>query len=216
MADLMELSKAYHRCISERMEKSGLSPAQLAVHKRILELAADASDVNDLEARKEAEGLTFALPQTLAVDNWTLKAKAAKEAEDAVAAKMFADTAQAAKKATDNASLCAAIDEASTKGMEALIEQEDTRNAFIEAVYAIFDYRKVHGADIAKKRKFAENLRIHDTKLKSKGRSLEELAKVPTFRQSVPLTDEQWQEVFKVYAEMQAPTVDPRPGRAYR
>ena len=209
MADLLELSKAYHRTISERIKKSGHSPGQLAVHERILELVAEAADVNDLEAKKDAEGLTFALSQALSVDNWTLKAKAAKEAEDMVAEKMFSDTSEAAKKATDHASLETAVDATSTKGMELLRKQEDTRAAFIDAVSAIFDYRKVHGADIEKKKKFAENLKIHDERIKTKGKSLAELAEIPTFRQSVPLTDEQWQEVLKVYQEMQSPAVDP-------
>lgn len=209
MADLLELSKTYHRTISERMKKSGLSPGQLAVHERILELAGQASDVNDLEAKKDAEGLTFGLAQALSVDNWMLKAKAAKEAEDTASEKMFADTAEAAKGATDHASLSSAIEEASTKGMELLREQEDTRTAFVDAVYAIFDYRKLHGADIEKKKKFADNLKIHTSKIESKGKKFEELANVGTFRKSLPLTDEQWQEVLKVYAEMQAPSVDP-------
>ncbi|MBN2379890.1 hypothetical protein JXM67_08835 [candidate division WOR-3 bacterium] len=209
MADLMDLTKTYHETIRARLEKTGLSPSQLEVHKRILELAATSSDVNDLETKKEAEGLTFAISKTLSIDNWMVKAKAAKEAEDMVAAKMFADTAEAAKKATDNASLGAAIEEASTKGMEALREQEDIRNTFLDAVSAIFDYRNVHGGYLDKKRKFADNLKIHDTKLKSKGKSIAELSKVSTFRQSVPITDEQWQTVLKLYEEMQSPTVDP-------
>jgi len=208
MADLMQLTKAYHETIRARLEKTGLSPGQLEVHKRILELAATANDVNDLETKKEAEGLTFAISKTLSVDNWMVKAKAAKEAEDLVAAKMFADTAEAAKKAADNASLGAAIEDASTKGMEALREQEDTRNAFLDAVYAIFDYRNVHRGYLDKMQKFADKLKIHDTKLTSKGKSLAELSKVSTFRQSVPITDEQWETVLKLQTEMQSPAVD--------
>jgi len=209
MADLMDLTKTYHETIRGRLETSGLSPGQLAVHKRILELTAQTSDVNDLEAKKEAEGLTFALSQSLSVDNWTLKAKAAREAEDMAAAQMFADTAEAAGKSTDNASLGAAIEEASAKGMQALREQEDTRNAFLDAVYAIFDYRNVHGADIEKKRKFAENLKIHTSRIEAKGKSFEELTKVATLRKSLPLTDGQWDTVLKLYTEMQSSGIDP-------
>jgi hypothetical protein len=122
---------------------------------------------------------------------------------------MYEDTAQAARNATDNASLGAAIEESSTRGMEALREQEDTRNAFLDAVSAIFDYRNVHPGYADKKRQIADKLKIHDTKLKSKGKNLAELAKVSTFRQSVPVSDEQWITVLEIYAEMQSPAADP-------
>jgi hypothetical protein len=209
MADLLQLTKDYHKRLCKRLESSGLSSAQSAVHRRILDLGKDASDVNDLEARKSRENLTFALSRAISVDNWRVKAKAAKEAEDTLAAKVYEDTAESAEKAADSMSLASTVDSSSTKGMEKLTEQEEIRNAFIEAVFAVFDYRAVHPVNIEKKKKISEDLRIYSSKLESKGSKFEELVKVPPYRNTLPLTEAQWQQVLKTYKDMQFPSVDP-------
>jgi len=209
MRDLLKLTKDYHDQIRIRLKASVLSPEQLKIHERILELARDASDTNDLEGKKSAENLTFAMSRAISMDNWTVKAKAAKEAEDAVAARVFTDIAEAAGKTQDSSSLASTVDTSSTKGMELLRNQEDTRNAFIEAVYVIFDYRAVHPANIEKKKKLAENLRIHTSRIEANGKKFDELVNVSTYRKSLPLTDAQWQIVIKTYNDMRSPSVDP-------
>jgi len=208
MADLLKLSMDYHRLVSRRLEASGLSPRQLAVHKRILELAAQASDADDLEAKKNAEGLTFALSQAIAVDNWTAKARAAREMGLETAARVYEETAQAASEASEAASLASAVDAASSAGMKALRQEEELKVAFSDALYAVFEYRVTHGANAPQRENLARTLGIHTSKLASKGRDFEKLAGEHFWRELAPLSDAQWEKVLEVYAEMASPGAD--------
>ncbi len=209
MADLLKLSKQYHLVIRDRMKKSGLSPGQLSIHERILELAETASDVNDLEDKKNAENLTFLLNRALSVDNWKVKAMAVKEIHDHVAVEVFEKTAEAAGKTTDQQSLSATVEEESTKGQEKLVEQEEIKMAFIGAVYALFDYRFTHGANIEQRKKLSADLKIHLDKLSSKDKKFEELVKQPLYKNLIPFSEAQWKQVLDIFDEAQKPTTDP-------
>jgi hypothetical protein len=204
MPDLLKLSREYHTIVSKRLEKKGLSPEQLAVHKRILELAASAKDVNDLEAKKEAENLTYRLAQALSIDNWLARVKAASEAGETLAKEVFEATADAARRATDNASLAKSVDEASTKGTERLAIHEYIKSSFLSALYAIFSYRITHPANTEERKRQKTNLDIHTSEIKKKGASFEQLLKDPYFKSFAPLSEAQWEEVEKVCKSMQS------------
>lgn len=208
MPDLLELSKKYHRTIIERFKRSGYSPEQLAVHERVLELAGQVSDVNELERRREAEDLTFKLAQAISIDNWLAKSRAAEEAGDKVAAKVFRDNAEAARNAADHITLSKSLDESSTKSMQILTEQESVKTAFVDAIYVVFSYRVTHGANLAKRKELAKTLAIHLSTISSKGRKFEELIHDPFYRDLVPLSQVQWDTVIEVYRKIESPVSD--------
>jgi hypothetical protein len=208
MADLLELSKQYHRIVSDRLQSSGLSPEQLAVHSRILELAEQATDDNDLEEKKSAENLTYKLSQGLSVDNWMAKVKAAQEAGDEKSVQVFTATAEAARQATDHNSLAAAVEDKSSAGMQDLTHQESVKNSLIEAVHAVFRYRIAATANTDRRAKLIGDLKIHVSALAEKEQKFEDLVNDQYYRDFVPLSDDQWTEILKVYQAMDKPETD--------
>lgn len=208
MQDLLKLSREYHTIVGKRLEKTGLSPEQVAVHKRILELSASANDVNDLEAKKEAENLTYALVQALSIDNWLARAKAAEEAGETLAKEVFEATADAARKAADHSSLAKSVDESSSKGTQTLALQEYVKSSFLSALYAIFAYRITHPANVEERKRQKANLDIHTSEIKKKGSSFEQLLGDPYHKSFAPLSEAQWKEIEKACKSMQSAETD--------
>ncbi|NLI97534.1 hypothetical protein GX441_02605 [bacterium] len=208
MPDLLEITRDYHKIVSKRLEASGLSPEQLAVHKRTLELAASVKDVGDLEAKKEAEDLTFKLAQSISIDNWNAKAKAALESGEWLARDVFDETCKEAKASSNHASLAKSVDEASAKGAEKLAIQEYVKSSFLSALYAIFAYRITHPANAEERKRQKANLDIYSSEIKKKGANFEQLLKDTYFKSFAPLSGEQWQEVEKVCKSMQSAETD--------
>lgn len=208
MADLFELSKKYHTTVAERLDASGLSSRQLEVQKRILNLAQSSSDVNDLEAKKEAENLTFKLSQSLSIDNWIVRAKAARESGDVIAEQEYEKIAKLVGESADITLLSTSIEEASKEMMPVLTKQEAIKNSFISALYKIFEYRTVHDANVNQLQKLSKDLGIHATDISKNGASFAELVKDPYYKSFVPLSDEQWKIVTETYHQMQSPSGD--------
>lgn len=208
MADLLRLTKQYHETILRRIKATQLSSEQQAVHERILVLANQSSDANDLEQKKEVENLIFKLTQALSIDNWIAKSRAAEETGDKVAAKVFRDNADAARKAADNVTLSKSVDESSTKAMQILTEQEAVKTAFVDAIYAIFGYRVTHGANLARREELSKTFRIHLSTISSKGSKFEELIDDSFYRDLVPLSQAQWDTVLEVYRAISSPVSD--------
>ncbi len=208
MSDLLDVSREYHTIVSRRLEARGFSSEQVLVHKRILELAGTAKDTSDLEGKKEAENLNFRLAQALSIDNWLARAKAASESGETLAKKLFEETADAARKAADHASLAKSVDEASTQGTQMLAIQEYVKSSFISALYAIFAYRITHPANVEERKRQKANLDIHTSEIKKKGSSFEQLLGDFYYKSFAPLSEVQWKEIEKIYKSMQSSETD--------
>jgi hypothetical protein len=209
MGDPMLAEKVrYHTILRNRLARGGRSAAQVAAHERILTLAAEASDVMDLQRKIEAENLDFAVSRANSVDTWNAKAAAARDTENPQMAAAYERVAETAAAANDFTALSQAIMAAEEQAKQIGTQQSGLRYIFIGILYGALEYLLRAPGNAYEKSKLAEELRDRLRQLSDLGADFDDLCRQPFCRRHAPFTDEQWRRLRETVAAMAADRPD--------